>query len=539
MAATCGSGKETQRVDTWTDTLISATVIVLDPQDIVTIAKADFQSVSADIRMSRANRPSDTSMIVPGRVMVRVKEGTDVGQLATSVDSVASRQLFPERLGTQLGLWWELEVTPGDEVTDIHTLAESPNVDWAEPIFLRELHLTPNDDCFLLPVPPECAGSYQWGLEKIQAASAWDHTVGSTTVSIAVIDTGVDFGHVDLSSKFESEIDIKGYGLGDGCPIAAPGHASRVAGIAAAATYNDEGIAGVSWLSKIRSYKVYDERSGNCFLDDRDLQTAILAAVSDGADIINMSLGASEDSALLDTLVTVAWNSGAVLVASAGNDNNTVKQYPAAYDEVIAVSASGTLDERWELSNYGSWVDIAAPGDNILSTVPVNGYAAGSVYGSGTSFAAPHVSGVAALLASLGLSNCSIVKTLLDPANVDPISWQGGVGRLNAQKAVTGLMWDSDCDGFTDTVELFVGTDWLDACADTPFFNDEEDDKWPLDTNDSQYINTFDTAAFIPVLNSVWPGPPYIQRLDLNANFVINTFDLVPYIPALNTGCDP
>jgi len=103
----------------------------------------------------------------------------------------------------------------------------------------------------------------------------------------------------------------------------------------------------------------------------------------------------------------------------------------------------------------------------------------------------------------------------------------------------TTPLGDADCDSFLDAIEAFVGTDSTDSCANTASANDEVDDRWPADTDDNQFINTFDVVPFIPALNSVAPGPPYVARLDLNANSAINVFDVVPFIQLLNEACLP
>src|SRR5690606_25278591 len=136
-------------------------------------------------------------------------------------------------------------------------------------------------------------------------------------------------------------------------------------------------------------------------------------AADQGAKVINLSLGSPFSAYTLQRAVDYAWSRGAVVIAAAGNENTNTPHYPAAYPNVIAVASVNANDSKSVFSNYGQWVDVAAPGSEILSTYPDNRYA----YLSGTSMAAPHVSGLAALLASQGRSNAEIRDTILSNAD--------------------------------------------------------------------------------------------------------------------------
>ena len=209
-------------------------------------------------------------------------------------------------------------------------------------------------------------------------------------------------------------------------------------------------IAGQALLfgnARLLAYKVCDA-SGNC--DDFAIQQAIAQSIAAGAKVINMSLGGPEYSQSLNDMIQAAWNAGIVIVAGAGNDGNTNLFYPAAFDHVISVGAFDEDGKRAEFSNYGSWVDISAPGNVIMSTYPMSTCDAASMPGqigcytwlSGTSMATPHVSGAAALIWSRGdvTSNQQVVDILLnsaDPVGVDPVrldSWtiHGGLNVHNA-----------------------------------------------------------------------------------------------------------
>jgi subtilisin family serine protease len=215
------------------------------------------------------------------------------------------------------------------------------------------------------------------------------------------------------------------------------GHGTMVAGIIAAIANNSLGIAGVAPEVKIMPLKVLTSKGGNWI----DLNLAIRYAANNGADIITMSLG-GKSSLLFDTFtqaaINYAYQKGCVIVAAAGNDNNSEPFYPAAYDNVIAVSAINQSDQKAPFSNFGSYIDLCAPGVDILSTFINETYA----YGSGTSFAAPFVAGVAALLLSKHpyLTPQEVAETLYNQAeDLGESGWDEyyGWGLVNAYLAVT------------------------------------------------------------------------------------------------------
>jgi len=371
----------------------------------------------------------------------------------------------------------------------LYLLERNPDVEYAEPNYIRRLALTPNDPFFDYQyalynpgqaVPP---GSPQ-GIEipDIKAREAWEETTGNEEVIIAILDTGVDFSHPDLDDK----LLLNGYDFvyDDSDPTDDDGHGTYVAGIAAAETNNGEGIAGVAWNCKIMPLKVVFTQvtpPDEPYSEIGWIADAIRHAVDNGADVINMSFGSPDYSQAERDAIRYAYNNGVVVVAAAGNDGIET-YYPAAYDECIAVAATNSNDERvtfvntatdlppWE-SNYGPEIDVAAPGDEIISLVPtwypalIWGDITVPPYGfaSGTSASAPHVAGLAALIISIkGMEEgdilldengilivenvMNIIRYTADDVNFTNYSGRDdfiGYGRINMERALVPIIISS------------------------------------------------------------------------------------------------
>ena len=281
-------------------------------------------------------------------------------------------------------------------------------------------------------VPDDNRYAEQWGPEMIGAEYAWKIERGGSSVIVAIIDTGVDYTHPDLSNYIAGGYD---WVNNDDDPRDDHGHGTHCAGIAAATINNTLGIAGIS-QSAIMAEKVLDsDGSGS----SSTTAEAIRHAADSGADIISMSLGAAESTHIMEEACRYAWEKGCILVAAAGNDGTSLVSYPAAYDTVIAVGSVGKTGLRSPFSNYGTNLELVAPGESILSTAPGNTYS----LKSGTSMACPHVSGVAALVLSRypGMSNLEVRKRLADTA--DDLGSPGkdaryGYGLVNAFAALGG-----------------------------------------------------------------------------------------------------
>lgn len=430
-------GDEAQEIVKWADTSIEIMVSAHDPESRLTVRTRSGAEATSNITMSHANAPDDASVIVPGSVNIRVRDANDVQQLAAVAAANAYAPLFSAPAPSGLAEWWSLEVTPGTELATIEQLAVDPRVIWAEPAIYYEATLIPNDPCFDFPLPSGCSID-QWGLDQVHAREAWDVTQGSSSITVAVLDSGVSFSHSELSSKKDLERDYTGLGPGDHCPLADPnGHGTLVAGVAAAASNNNQGITGMSWHSKISSYgvlrDVFDTANNRwiCGVDSNTVANAIRDAADDGARVINMSFAGSVPINGTYSAANYAWEKGAVLVGGAGNRGWAGQcDYPAIQEPIICVAASTTSDDKASFSNHGIGVDVAAPGVNIISTKAPSGYTAAD----GTSLASPLVAGVAAVLASQGFYPCEIRDTILKTA--DEISWDGGSGRLNAGDAL-------------------------------------------------------------------------------------------------------
>jgi predicted outer membrane repeat protein len=292
----------------------------------------------------------------------------------------------------------------------------------------------------------------QWALERIAAAEAWNTCRGSAEVVVAVIDTGVDYRHRDLETnawRNEAELngiagadddgngyvdDVWGYNFiyNDNEPMDDHGHGTHCAGTIAAIGNNGLDVAGVCWQARIMAVKIL---AGDGDGSAADGAVAIYYAVANGADVISCSWGGPERSQLLDEAIAYAHRQGVLVVAAAGNEDSDELFYPAAHDEVIAVAATGPSDQRWPFSNHGPWVDVAAPGQAVVSLRPA--LTSGIVQSrftvelSGTSMAAPHVSGAAALLLSANpFLTADEVREILS-ATGDPIAM--GICASNAR----------------------------------------------------------------------------------------------------------
>ncbi|AUI67950.1 S8 family serine peptidase [Beggiatoa leptomitoformis] len=359
----------------------------------------------------------------------------------------------------------------------IKELRRQANVSEATPNYYLQSYRVPNDTYYNL----------QWHYDMINLSQAWDITTGSSNVIVAVIDTGVLVNHPELRDKITQGYDfiadrtVAGDGdgidsnpndVGDSITGGSSFHGSHVAGTIAANTNNGTGVSGVGWQTRIMPLRVLG-RGGVGKEYDAEQAVRYAAGLSNDsgtvpqkrADIMNLSLGGRRISSGFQQAVTAARNAGVIVVAAAGNESTSSPSYPAALTGVISVSAVDINKRLASYSNYGSTIDLAAPGgdstsdvdgdgnpDMILSTVGDDRSGSNNIqysygYSSGTSMASPHVSGVIALMkaANSGLTPQSL-DTLISTGKItDDIGTVGrddsfGYGLINAQKAVSAAL---------------------------------------------------------------------------------------------------
>jgi subtilisin family serine protease len=287
-----------------------------------------------------------------------------------------------------------------------------------------------------------------WGVDRIDAEEVWTTYTGQG-VNVAIIDSGIDNNHSDLNVEYGVNFVSKP-SWKDPDPDKWDddyGHGTHVAGIVAALG-NGVGVVGVAPGAALYALKVLD-RTGSGYVSD--VVAAIMWATDpngdgsadDRLDVINMSLGSTYDSWLLDGACLLAYAEGLILVAAAGNGGSVI--YPAAYPWVIAVSATDINDELAWFSSTGSEVELAAPGVEIYSTYKDGGY---TTY-SGTSMAAPHVAGTAALVIAAGIPDVrGQLKSTAE--NINLLDTEQGYGLVDAEKAV--LPTQQDTGTITGTV---------------------------------------------------------------------------------------
>jgi len=355
---------------------------------------------------------------------------------------------------------YSIRTVPGVSIAEtLAMLSRNGDIETARPDHRTRLADVPNDSYFQ---------SYQYSLQNrggildlgggetyamtagadIKAVPAWDVAKGDPEVIIAVLDTGVDMAHPDLLGKVVSA--GRDFANDDDDAFDDHWHGTYVAGIAAANTGNGVGIAGVAWNCRILPVKVVDENGDGYYSWIID---GIIWATDQGADVINLSLGGDVPDSFLEDACTYAHDHGVVIAAASGNDGGSVL-YPAAYDDtVLAAAASDYNDAIASFSNFGPEVDVAAPGVWVLGPAPqayVGPDELPYVFASGTSAAAPHVAGLAALIRSAkpGLAAdeiMMIVRYTADDINRTAFPGQddhAGYGRINMQRALVPYILD-------------------------------------------------------------------------------------------------
>jgi len=303
--------------------------------------------------------------------------------------------------------------------------------------FSQEVHaselatyIEPNMKVQVQYVPDDPYWSMQWGPQKIGADWAWNTTIGDPSVLVAVVDTGIYYPHPDLAANYVAlGLD---WANNDTDPMDDYGHGTHCAGIIAAVLNNSEGIAGLAQV-RVMAEKVLDY-TGWGYADW--VANGIIHATDCGAKIISMSIAGWGDSELIHDAVKYAYDAGVLLVAAAGNSATNVKPYPAGYDEVVSVAATDEYDSTAYFSNWGDWIELAAPGVDIYSTVP-GGYS----FMSGTSMACPHVAGLAALVWSQYPNRTRDWIRIWLRYTADDLGPEGfddhyGYGRVNARKTL-------------------------------------------------------------------------------------------------------
>lgn len=508
---------------------------------------------------------TDKGKYVQGELLVKFKSGTAKASAQKAHQAAGGTVIRKLNIVPDVE---QVRLAKGLSVKDAITrYMSNPDVEYAEPNYIRKIASTeviPSDLYFRDQWALRNTGQYAYGTEgaDIDATEAWRVSTGSYDITIAVLDTGVDYNHNDLASNmwrnlsecngvagvdddtnlfvddcagwnfvtcesfedFEDRWDISftcsQVSTESNDPMDENGHGTHVAGIIGAIGNNQTGVAGVMWRTHILPVRVFNQFGEGT---DSDVVRGIDYAVKMGAKVINASWGAYGESLTLYNAISAANSHGVLFVAAAGNDSNNndlTPYYPASYPfgNIISVAATDQNDVRVPFSNFGyTSVDVGAPGTYIISTVPTsmdNGYSY-LEQDSGTSMAAPHVTGLAGLLYSYyyNFDSTQIRNMILSYVNLIPSldGWVSSRGRINAARSMFALCEPYDLT--LNQVSAFqINLSWTDIATEESNYlveRKEEGGDYVLVATLGQNANSY------PDNNNFKDGTKYYYRLRL------------------------
>lgn len=382
---------------------------------------------------------------VPGELVVKVKP-----QASTRFMNFSRRYGLSHKQRLANGAMVMTARTPNVEQVAAE-LTQSGLVAYAEPNFIGHIPEKegPNADLGRMPTffpmdegpapfsPNDDMYAKQYAPKITKAPEGWALFDGDPNFVLAIVDSGVDVTHPDLATKIVPGFDVVD---NDDTPVDDVGHGTHCAGIASAITNNGLGIAGFAPKAKIMPVRVLDSRGSGT---SASVAQGLIWAVDHGAKVINTSLGFDSPAKVLEDAVNYALSKNVLLVSTMGNRYGRIPRYPASFKGVLAVGATDANDKKADYSNWGDWISVSAPGSDIISTLPLAGSMMGKEFGfaSGTSMAAPAVTGLVALVrAKYPALTVPQVKQLIEKS-ADDLGEPGfdekyGHGRINVEKSL-------------------------------------------------------------------------------------------------------
>ena len=363
-------------------------------------------------------------------LIIDFKENIPTAQISQEIASINQKYAHQPSLNSIFSVSDRIYLVEGDRklLKQLRRSSIAKDAEYIEPNYQYQALDAPNDPDY----------SKQWNFRSINIESAWKETKGNG-VTVAIIDTGVSPVPDLKLTKF-----VDGYDFVNNRVKADDdnGHGTHVAGTIAQSTNNGYGVAGIAYEAAIMPLKVLTQGGGGTIAD---IAEAIKFAADNGADVINLSLGGSGASKMMQEAIDYADSKNVVVIAAAGNANQNSASYPARYPKVISVSATDSTGDKANYSNYGAGVDLSAPGGSETGKIlqnTINPSTGESVFVGfqGTSMAAPHVAGVAALIKASGISEptevLAILKQSARPVTEDTLNYFGA-GHLDAGAAVS------------------------------------------------------------------------------------------------------
>jgi serine protease len=362
-------------------------------------------------------------------IVLDFRENVPEAEITEELQAIAQKYNVNPHLNSEFSAADHVYILEGNKqlLNELKKSKLAKETEFIEPNYIYTHFEVPND--------PEY--SQQWNLRSINVESAWDETKGSG-ITVAVIDTGISPVPDLKDTNF-----VKGYDFVNDRIEANDdaGHGTHVAGTIAQSTNNNYGVAGIAYEASLMPLKVLGASGGGTVAD---IAEAIRFAADNGADVINMSLGGAGESKLMEEAIDYAYHKGVFLVAAAGNSNQNAASYPARYPHVVGVAALDSVGVKAPYSNFGAGVDISAPGGSEAGKIlqeTIDPETNSPVFAGyqGTSMAAPHVAGVAALVKASGIKEPDeILRVLKQSSRVvqeDPLN-HFGAGHLDASAAV-------------------------------------------------------------------------------------------------------